>query len=69
MQTAVSCDIAVGVTGYEHPIAIDILTGERRDLEWEEKLDKGATVLKDVTVPDYPVVIKMFPNRRKRNDE
>jgi len=57
------CDIAVHVTGYGHPIAIDMLTGDRRDLEWAEKLDKGATVLKEVTVPDYPVVIKMFPKK------
>ena len=40
-----------------------MLTGGRRDLEWEVMPERGATVLKEVTVPDYPVVIKMFPKQ------
>lgn len=57
------CDVVLGTTGYAHPIAIDILTGERTDLEWQEDIDDGVTILKSVTVPDYPVVIKMFPSK------
>ena len=57
------CNITIGTTDYENPIAIDILTGERTDLEWEEDAEKGVTLLKSVTVPDSPVVIKMFPKK------
>jgi len=57
------CNITIGTTDYENPIAIDILTGERTDLEWSEKTEKGVTVLQNVTVPDSPVVIKMFPKK------
>jgi len=58
------CNITIGTTDYENPIAIDILTGERTDLEWSEKTENGVTVLKNVTVPDYPIVIKMFPKKQ-----
>ena len=57
------CNITIGTTDYENPIAIDILTGERTDLEWSEKTKNGVTVLKNVTVPDSPIVIKMFPKK------
>ncbi len=57
------CNITIGTTDYENPIAIDILTGERTDLEWEEDAEKGVTLLKSVTVPDSPVIIKMFPKK------
>jgi len=39
------------------------LAGERTDLEWKEDTGKEVTILKSVTVPDYPIVIKMFPKK------
>lgn len=57
------CDITLNVTGVEYPIAINILTGKRTDLEWKEDTKKGVTIIKSVTVPDSPIVIKMFPKK------
>lgn len=51
-------NIIVGTTEYSNPLAIDILTGETYDITSEVKGNK--TFLKNVVVPDYPIVIKMF---------
>ena len=51
-------NIILGTSEYTNPLAIDILTGETYDIKSEIKGNK--TFLKDVIVPDYPIVIKMF---------
>ena len=51
-------NVIIGSSEYTNPLAIDILTGETYDIKSEVKGKK--TFLKDVTIPDYPIVIKMF---------
>ena len=51
-------NIIVGTTEYANPLAIDIMTGETYDIKSKVKGNK--TFLKDVVIPDYPIVIKMF---------
>jgi len=51
-------NVIVGTNEYSNPLAIDIMTGETYDIKSEVKGKK--TFLKDVVVPDYPIVIKMF---------
>ena len=51
-------NIILGTSEYSNPLAIDLMTGATYDIKSEVKGNK--TFLKDVIVPDYPIVIKMF---------
>jgi len=55
------CDVKITTTGFGFPIEIDTVTGERHDLKMSVDQQEGQTILKDVRVPDYPVIIRMFP--------
>ena len=50
--------ITIGTAEYGNPLAIDIITGETYDITSEVK--GSNTSLKNMTIPDYPIVIKMF---------
>ncbi|RKZ72509.1 MAG: hypothetical protein DRQ57_17280, partial [Gammaproteobacteria bacterium] len=57
-QPLLTKDVVIETAEYGNPLAIDILTGKTYDIKSEVKESK--TFLKDVIIPDYPIVIKMF---------
>jgi len=57
-QPLLTKNIVIETAEYSNPLAIDILTGKTYDIKSEVK--GGKTFLKDVIIPDYPIVIKMF---------
>jgi len=56
-------DVTLDTADYTGFSGIDIMTG--KSFKVAASVKDGKTVLKDVIIPDYPVVIKMFPDEQE----